>query len=214
MNCAIRTMAEASRGKVGTGFAQDAMRHKESLLVAVLAAGLGSRFGGGKLDADCAGKPLGQWALEAVAAAGLAPGVIVCGPAAPAFALASGWRILTNPAPEAGLGGSAALAARAALAEGRALLLLLADMPLIAPAHLAALAAHPGPAATRYGDGYAGVPALLPLAMLPEAGKLSGMRGAGELLAEASLVDAPDGTLHDVDNAADLAAVAARLRRG
>ena len=34
--------------------------------VAVLAAGRGKRFGGGKLEATCAGKPLGRWVLDAV----------------------------------------------------------------------------------------------------------------------------------------------------
>ena len=36
-----------------------------SLAIALLAAGGATRFGGGKLDAQCAGKPLGQWALDA-----------------------------------------------------------------------------------------------------------------------------------------------------
>ena len=40
----------------------------ERPLVAVLAAGRGTRFGGGKLEALCAGKPLGRCALDAVAA--------------------------------------------------------------------------------------------------------------------------------------------------
>ena len=55
-------------------------------LVAVLAAGRGTRFGGGKLEAICAGKPLGRWALDAVAEAGLEPGIVITGPAAVGFA--------------------------------------------------------------------------------------------------------------------------------
>ena len=35
------------------------------LAVAILAAGSARRFGGGKLDADCAGQPLGAWVLAA-----------------------------------------------------------------------------------------------------------------------------------------------------
>jgi|GEM_PF-1191021 len=188
-------------------------------LVAVLAAGLGTRFANesntGKLDADCAGKPLGRWVLDAVVAGGLAPGVVVVGPRAPGFALASGWALVTNPNPEAGLGGSVALAGAAALAQYRDLVLVLADMPLVAPAFLAELAAHGGAAATRYPDGRAGVPALLPLAVLGKAAQLAGERGAARLLAGMdglTLLDPPPGMLADVDHAADLAKVAALLR--
>ena len=184
-------------------------------LVAVLAAGLGRRFGGDKLDADCAGKPLGRWVLDAVVAAGLAPGVVVVGPHAPGFALASGWALVTNPQPEAGLGGSVALAAAAALAQHRDLVLVLADMPLVTPAFLADLAAHEGAVATRHPDGRAGVPALLPLAVLGKAAQLAGERGAARLLAGIdglTLLVPPPGMLADVDHAADLAKVAALLR--
>ena len=38
----------------------------ERVLGAVLAAGQARRFGGGKLDAPCAGRRLGSWALRAV----------------------------------------------------------------------------------------------------------------------------------------------------
>ena len=186
-------------------------------LVAVLAAGRASRFGGGKLDAPCAGKALGQRVLDAVAAAGLAPGVVVTGREAPAcIASAAGWTLLTNPAPEHGLGTSLAIAARAALDVARPLLVLLADMPLVPAAYLAALAAHPGPAATRHADGRPGVPALLPLALLPEVAALTGDAGAGPLLARAAglvLRDPPPGALRDVDTPADLAVVEALLKR-
>src|SRR5690606_25378401 len=92
-------------------------------LVAVLAAGLGTRFGSGKLEAECAGKPLGRWPVEAVEAVGLGPGVIVTGPDGVSFA--PGWKALANLRPEAGLGSSLALAARHALAQDAAALLVL-----------------------------------------------------------------------------------------
>lgn len=62
-------------------------------LAAVLAAGRGVRFGGGKLEAICGGKPLGRWAVEAAETA-LSPGLIVTGPEGVSFA--PGWAVLTN----------------------------------------------------------------------------------------------------------------------
>ena len=174
------------------------------LHVVVLAAGRGTRFGGGKLEADCAGKPLGRWAIDAVEGAGLGPGTIVTGPEGAGFA--EGWIVLVNPRPELGLGSSLALAARAALeGEASALLVLLADMPLVTPDYLRELAAAHSPAATRQADGHAGVPALLDRALLERAAELAGDRGAGSLLGDATLLDPPPGMLRDVDTSADLA---------
>lgn len=183
--------------------------------VAVLAAGRGERFGGGKLDALCAGKPLGGWVLDAVADAGLAPGTLVVGPGSVHFADARpGWKLLVNPQPERGLGTSLALAARAALARGdRALLVLLADMPLVAPAYLRTLAATRPPAATGQPDDHAGVPAVLDRALMEEAATLTGDRGAGPLLRAATLLAPPAGMLRDVDTPEDMAEVAAALRQ-
>jgi CTP:molybdopterin cytidylyltransferase MocA len=180
--------------------------------VAVLAAGRGERFGGGKLDAPCAGKPLGCWVLDAAEAAGLGPGTIVVGPAGAGYA--AGWTVLVNPAPEAGLGSSLALAARAALEDGaETLLVLLADMPLVEPAFLRQLAATAPPAATRQPDGRAGVPALLDRALLEKAAMLTGDRGAGLLLSGAALLEPPPGTLRDVDTREDLVEVECVLRQ-
>ena len=95
----------------------------EPPLVTVLAAGLATRFGGGKIDARCAGQPLGRWVLDAVETAGLARGTIVTGPGGVAFA--PGWEQLVNTVPEDGLGHSLALAARDALERGAARLLVL-----------------------------------------------------------------------------------------
>jgi molybdenum cofactor cytidylyltransferase len=178
--------------------------------VAVLAAGLGTRFGGNKLEATCAGKPLGRWAIEAVEAAGLGPGTIITGPEWVTFA--GGWAREVNPEPEAGLGSSLALAAR--LARGKdALLILLADMPLVTPDYLRELASQTAPAATRYPEGHAGVPALLDRNLIAKAARLTGDRGAGPLLKEARLLDPPRGMLRDVDTAEDLAEVEAELLR-
>ena len=76
------------------------------ICVAVLAAGLGTRFGGDKLEAPCAGKPLGRWALDAATAAGLKPGLLITGPDGVTFG--QGWMTLINPQPEIGLGSSLA----------------------------------------------------------------------------------------------------------
>lgn len=177
-------------------------------LVAVLAAGLASRFGGGKLDAECAGQPLGQWALDVVAEAGLPSGVIVVGPQPPAFAQdAGGWSLLINTAPEHGLGPSVSLACREAAAQSRGVLLLLADMPLVAADHLRALVSCRSSAATRYPDGRVGVPALIAARYLGKFTSLSGESGAGKLLSgldALEVFDAPPDTLLDVDDAAML----------
>jgi molybdenum cofactor cytidylyltransferase len=171
--------------------------------VAVLAAGLGTRFGGGKLETPCAGKPLGRWAIEAVEATGLGAGTVVTGPEGVSFA--AGWTALLNPEPERGLGSSLALAAKAALERGdAALLVLLADMPLVTADYLRELAGSTAPAATRQPDGRPGVPAVLDRALLEAAATMTGDRGAGPLLAGATLLHPPAGSLRDVDTAEDL----------
>ena len=180
--------------------------------VAVLAAGRGARFGGGKLEAECAGKPRGRWAVEAVEAAGLGPGTIVTGPEGVSFA--AGWTVLVNPRPDEGLGSSLAIAAKGALDGGaEVLLVLLADMPLVSADYLRELAATPAPGATRQRDGRPGVPALLDRPLLSIATRLTGDRGAGPLLEGARLLDAPAGLLRDVDTPEDLAEIKRALAR-
>lgn len=184
------------------------------LTVAVLAAGSGRRFGGGKLDALLAGKPVGAWVLDAVRAAGLPSGIIITGPVAPSFAHASGWAITENPHPDRGLGSSLALAARTA--RGR-LLVLLADMPLVSGAYLARLCTSGGAAATLYPDAKCGVPAIFPQTLLPQLGNLTGDAGAGSILKglpDLTLFDPPEQMLLDIDRPADLHRVEAILRGG
>ncbi len=177
-------------------------------LVAVLAAGSGSRFGGGKLDAVLGGERVGRWVLDAVAKAGFAPGVIVTGVDAPQFAKESDWALAINPKAKEGLGTSLAVAANRALAQGKPLLVLLADMPLVAPDHLIALRDAGGTAATVWSGGKAGVPACFPLALLPQLAALTGDAGAGALLSghdDVTRITPPEAMLVDVDRAEDLA---------
>lgn len=182
----------------------------EAPLVAVLAAGRATRFGGGKLEAPCAGKPLGRWAMEAIEAAGLGQGFVVTGPAGVSFA--PGWHALVNPAPDHGLSASLAIAARAArYSHADALMVVLADMPLVTADYLRSLTAAPAPAATRHLDGRPGAPALLNRPLIEQAAALTGDRGAGPLLSNANLLDPPSGMLRDVDTPADLAEVERQL---
>jgi CTP:molybdopterin cytidylyltransferase MocA len=175
-------------------------------MVVVLAAGLSTRFGGDKLEAKCLGKPLGRWVLDAVQDAGLGPGIIVTGPEGVSFAN-RWWTPLINPRPQDGLGSSVALAARHALAANvTAMLVLLADMPLVFPSFLKALAMHSPPTAMYYPDGHLGVPALLDRRLIEAAANLSGDKGLGPLLRGATAMPG-ESVLHDVDTPDDLAEV-------
>jgi molybdenum cofactor cytidylyltransferase len=181
----------------------------EPPFVTVLAAGQARRFGGGKIEAVCAGKQLGRWVLDAVAAAGLGPGTIVTPPGGVGFA--AGWRQLVNPVPEDGLGSSLALAAQDARGRGvERLVVLLADMPLVSADYLRVLAAAPAPAAARYPDGAPGVPALFGAPQIASLAELTGDQGAGavlRLMEGVTLLEPPAGMLRDVDTPADLAEV-------
>lgn len=191
--------------------------HVNGTIVAVLAAGQGKRFGGGKLDANCAGKPLGQYALDIAIAAGFRPGFIVIPHEAPEFAVeARDWDLTVNLISDAGMASSVALAADRALDRGSNLLLILADMPLVEPAHLASLVHSDTVSATRYPDGRAGVPVWIPMVRLPDFMTLEGERGGANRLAsqpDLRLLDAPASSLADVDTAEDLARVADILGR-
>jgi molybdenum cofactor cytidylyltransferase len=105
----------------------------------ILAAGLGSRFGGGKLMAELDGMPLALHAARTLAreAKWL---VAVCNPANTVInqAIAAlGYQIVENDEPALGLSHSLALGVKVARGDG--LLICLADMPRVTTAHLASL---------------------------------------------------------------------------
>lgn len=189
--------------------------------VYVLAAGQGKRFGGAKLDAPCAGLPLGAWALRAIEDAAVPPGVLIVPPAVPHFAAEArtrGWALATNNSADDGLSTSLRLAIRHADQAGhRAACIFLADMPLIGDRHVRSIvsAGPPDqPVATLYSDRRLGVPARFPRALFPTLATTASDGGASALLADLpTLVTMTDFTdLRDVDTPADLSRAETILR--
>lgn len=174
------------------------------IVIAVLAAGKGSRFGGGKLDAALRGKPLGRWITQSAEQAGFSRRIIIVGRSAPRFVQSLlGWDVVDNPDAEDGMGTSIAAAAKAAQGCTR-LVIALADMPRVSTAHLRNIASQSAVVFTAYPDGHAGVPAAFPARSLPRLAKLSGTNGAASIDWEEDikLIPPPDcGELDDVDTA-------------
>lgn len=173
---------------------------------ALLAAGKGERFGGGKLTADLVGKPLWRWAADSAISAGMRELHLVTNDARiTREATSGGWIVHPNQAADEGVASSIRIAACAA-ASSRRLVIALADMPFIEPEHLRRLASGKGVAFTSQLDGRAGVPAAFPSEAYPQLLELAGNRGAAGVLWPDSrcLNPASPDSLLDVDTDADL----------
>ena len=192
----------------------------------ILAAGSGSRFGGGKMRARLDGRPLSAHVLDAARAAGLGRLVLVLGRDAAAVrdaisaadpAALAGLLVAVNPAPERGLATSLRLGLAAATAgpAPAGILVLLGDQPRVRPDVIAALL---DASVSARSDTLAVVPeyaddgAQNPVLLLPAAwilvAELDGDRGLGALLAARPelVVRVPvAGANPDVDTLADLA---------
>lgn len=178
-------------------------------MTAVLAAGLATRFGGAKLDAIIRGAFVGSWSINALEEAGLTAGIIIVGPQRPQFCnLHPKWNCIINAEPEAGIGSSIRLAVHHAEQMGSdALLIALADMPMVTPDHFKQVAAAQGMAATRYNDGSLGVPARIPQKSFSDLADSCGQRGASEFLSSHPSVQAVQvdpAILVDIDTPSDL----------
>src|SRR5215213_8817678 len=98
---AFITQVEARRGAVRS-------RTMEPTAGLILAAGLGTRFGGRKLLAPIYGKPMLQHVLDLAASAELSPVGVVLGTDANELLVTCTWRdeiVVLNPEPSAGLSG-------------------------------------------------------------------------------------------------------------
>jgi molybdenum cofactor cytidylyltransferase len=182
----------------------------------ILAAGSGSRFGGPKQIAELRGRPLIEYSIDAMAAVpAIERIVIVLGCEAElvrARADLSGTEVVVATDWEEGIAGSLR-AGIAALAEAEAVVITLADQPLITPQVIAAVldrmdSAVPAIRAT-YG-GNPGHPVVVKRELFDNLLALEGDAGARDLLDAADVKTVECGRLasaHDVDTPADLEAI-------
>lgn len=156
----------------------------------VLAAGAGSRFGGGKLLAPLEGRPILQHVLERLESADLDEVIVVVGADADAVEGAidaSAARLVVNPAPDEGLSSSLKVGIGALSDDADAALIALGDQPLLPPRAVRALLeadAQPGRpiVVPVYGDGAGRNPVLLRRDAFALIDQTSGDRGLGPLI--------------------------------
>jgi CTP:molybdopterin cytidylyltransferase MocA/SAM-dependent methyltransferase len=186
----------------------------------ILAAGRGTRFGGGKMLAPIDGRPMLQHVLDLAAAAGLAPVAVVLGEDADAIEVLVSWRDeqrVRNEDPGRGLSSSLKLGLDA-LGESDRVIVLLGDQPRLTLEQLRTVtntASDPEKpiVVPRYSDGRPGNPVLLERGAWALAGSLEGDRGMSQLFdAHPELVRYVDveGQNPDIDTADDLAAAQPR----
>ncbi|MEO8438282.1 MAG: NTP transferase domain-containing protein [Chloroflexota bacterium] len=182
----------------------------------VLAAGAGSRFGGGKLLATVGGRPVLQHVLDALAEAGLTEVVVVLGEDAGRLETAIDWhgaRRVINADPARGLASSLADGFAALESDPDAVLVALGDQPLVSAevirSLLAAAQAGDRPVIVPvYDDDHGRNPVLIRRPAFGLIIEAAGDRGLGPVLAaHPELVkEVPaQGANPDVDTPADLA---------
>lgn len=181
----------------------------------MLAAGGARRFGQTKVLVRYQGELLVARAVRRLMACCGAGVTVVVGADAAAVVAAlpavAGLQVVANPQWEAGLSGSLAVGLAALPAAATAVLVLLADQPLVDEADLAGLIHgwHGAPgriAAARFGDAV-GVPAILPRSTWPALAALTGDQGARAVIAAApDRIEVPmPHAARDVDTPDDLA---------
>ena len=184
----------------------------------ILAAGSGSRFGGAKQLAELEGKPLLDHAVEAMSAVpAIERIVVVLGAGADAVrARANLDGVEVVVADDWADGVSASLRAGiATLRDAEAVVVTLADQPLITPQVISAvvdLGDSRLPAARATYGGNLGHPVLIKRELFDRIADLAGDAGARDLLEVAGVAKVECGHLadpHDVDTPDDLAEIAA-----
>lgn len=168
----------------------------------LLAAGRGSRFGGGKLGANLAGKPVACHVAERLASIPFTQRLAICSPTTP---ILDGFEQL--PLDPAGAPMARSIATGIAAISGAcAVLIALADMPLVPIEHFERLieAFDGDRIGTRVTDRIM-APAIFGTAHLPALSALHGDQGAASLLRTAPALSLAEMLALDVDTREDLA---------
>jgi CTP:molybdopterin cytidylyltransferase MocA len=190
----------------------------------VLAAGAGSRFGGGKLLAALEGRPILQHVLDRLAGSGVDDVVVVLGADADEIERVIEWRgerRVRNPSPSRGLASSLQVGVAAVGDAADAALIVLGDQPRLPARAIRALLhaqiddTHPI-AVPVYGNDAGRNPVLLGRSAFPLVEEASGDHGLGPLLAEhpelvREIAIRVEGGNPDVDTKADHVALLAAL---
>lgn len=182
------------------------------LALVLLAGGQSVRFGGPKLIAPLAGKPLALHAAEMLAALPFAARYAVVGPDVPDLG-ALGYQTVPLAPPGAKQARSLALGVAAAQAGGgRAVLVALADMPLVPAGHIHALISQfDGDRIATAASGVTMPPAVFGAQHFAALTALDGDRGGAVHLRGAPAVSLDPALALDVDKPEDLARAEALL---
>ena len=178
----------------------------------LLAAGGSRRFGGDKLASKIDGQTLLQRAVDVADAAGFERRILVVSPLRTQHSF-PGWEMVVNHNSRKGMATSVIAGLNRATDITRAVIGL-ADMPLVQPTHLRALALAEGVVFTQQANGNKGAPAACPERSFDELRTLRGDRGAGSLhWPDARTIPVANrNQLHDIDTPDDL--ITARVMRG
>ena len=176
----------------------------ETIALVLLAAGRGQRFGGRKLAATLGNKPLARHAADSLLTIGFGAHIAVVGPDTPPL---PGYARVKLEPPGAPQSRSLALGVASAQNGGaQAVLIALADMPLVPLAHIRALiAVFDGDRLASRGPHGLLPPVLFGVQHFAALCSLGGDRGAGALLHDAPALPLSAAAALDVDCAQDLA---------
>lgn len=179
------------------------------IAVILLAAGRGTRFGGGKLAARLAGKTVIDHVAERLAGVAFSRRIMVCSGTTPAV---DGFERITLSPGDAPLSCSIATGVSAVPRESAALIVL-ADMPLVPATHFSSLIERfdGDRIATRVG-GRTMVPALFSKRHFAALSSLEGDKGAAALLRDAPSIPLDEDLALDIDTPDDLARAALLLQ--
>lgn len=179
------------------------------IAVILLAAGRGTRFGGGKLAAELAGKPVLDHVAQRLAGMAFSRRIIVCSDATPALV---GFERITLSPCDAPLSRSITTGVSAIRRES-AVLIALADMPLVPVQHFAQLIDQfdGDRIGTRVGERIM-VPAVFGQRHFAALSSLQGDQGAAGLLRDAASVPLEADLALDIDTPDDLARAALLLQ--